>query len=81
MRKLFQRESEKAGLVPGALVHVGEASTAPVRITVMDYGAERVEERELTSVEEGVRPALRSPRAAPRRHHAYGTASQGGGFR
>jgi magnesium transporter len=52
MRKLFQRESEKAGLVPGALVHVGEASTAPVRITVMDYGAERVDEREVASVEE-----------------------------
>lgn len=56
MRKLFQRVSQKkAGLSPGTLAYVGDLADGPVRITVIDYDGERVEEREVASVEECLR--------------------------
>ncbi len=48
------KPSEKAGLPPGALVHVGE-EVRPTRITVMDYDAERMEVQELSRAEEASR--------------------------
>lgn len=44
--------SKKAGLPPGALVHVGEAHEAPTRITVIDYSKEHMQEHTLQSIEE-----------------------------
>jgi magnesium transporter len=40
--------ARKSGLPPGTLVHVGQDRTEPVRITVMAYDEERVEEKEAT---------------------------------
>jgi len=45
-------KSKRAGLPPGTLVHVGIARTSPVRIQVIDYTGERVEEKEVASVED-----------------------------
>lgn len=36
----FRNVSKKAGLPPGSLVHVGEATDDPVTITVIDYDAD-----------------------------------------
>jgi len=45
--RLIKRKSKKAGLPPGTAVHVGDRKVDKVAITVMDYDAERVEERPL----------------------------------
>jgi magnesium transporter len=52
MRKLIRRSSRKAGLPPGSLVHVGEKRAEPPNITVFDYDADHVDEREVASAEE-----------------------------
>jgi magnesium transporter len=53
VRRLFERSAPKAGQPPGTLSPVAEdAPTRPPRITVIDYTADRVEEREVASVEE-----------------------------
>jgi magnesium transporter len=46
------KRSRKTGLPPGSLVHVGSERTEKTRITVLDYDAEHVEEREIHAVEE-----------------------------
>ncbi len=48
----MKKSSEKAGLPPGVLLHVGEKKTESVRIRVMDYTADRLEEKELESIEQ-----------------------------
>jgi magnesium transporter len=48
MDKLATGLSRKAGLIPGTLVHVGDLDQHPVRITLIDYDADHVTERELT---------------------------------
>jgi magnesium transporter len=52
MLKFTKRVSGKAGLPPGTLIHVGERRTEEVRIALIDYDAEHVEETELKSIEE-----------------------------
>jgi magnesium transporter len=47
-----RKRSKKAGLPPGALVHVGERKTEKTRITVIDYNEAHYEEREARTVEE-----------------------------
>jgi magnesium transporter len=47
-----KRISTKPGLAPGTLVHVGEKKVERVRIRLIDYDEERLEERELESVDE-----------------------------
>jgi magnesium transporter len=44
--------SEKMGLSPGTLMHVGEKRTEKIRITVIDYDAAGFIEKEAASVEE-----------------------------
>jgi magnesium transporter len=44
--------SRKAGMPPGTLHLDGEPPAGPVRITVMDYDAEHVEERKVGAIEE-----------------------------
>ena len=50
MGKFIKRASKKAGLPPGTLVHIGEKKTAPVRISLWDYGPEHVQEKELQDI-------------------------------
>lgn len=54
MSRRAKRVSEKAGLPPGTLVHIGEKKTDKPRIQVMEYDGERCEERELTDLDEGL---------------------------
>ena len=46
------RRSEKSGLSPGTLMHVGEKKTEKTRITIIDYDAAGFIEKEVGSVEE-----------------------------
>ena len=46
------KRSEKAGLSPGTLMYVGEEKTGKTRITVMDYDESKLEEKEVTKIEE-----------------------------
>ncbi|MBZ0156041.1 MAG: magnesium/cobalt transporter CorA [Alphaproteobacteria bacterium] len=48
--KLTKKRSKKAGLPPGALVHIGEQRRKEVRITLIDYDETGFEEREITGV-------------------------------
>ncbi len=52
MVRFMKKNPKKAGMAPGILVHVGEKKTEYVRIRVMDYTAERLEEKELNTIEE-----------------------------
>ncbi|MBM3296883.1 MAG: magnesium and cobalt transport protein CorA, partial [Candidatus Aminicenantes bacterium] len=45
MARMMKRRSRKAGLPPGALVHVGEKKVERVRIKVMDYSPESCVEK------------------------------------
>ena len=44
--------SEKAGMPPGSLVHVGDVQEAEPRITLVDYSKDDVEELAIQSVDE-----------------------------
>jgi len=52
MVRFVKRTSKKAGLPPGALVHTGEQKTEYVRIRVIDYNEEKIDEKELRTIEE-----------------------------
>jgi len=52
MAELIGKSSEKIGLPPGMLVHIGERKDAEVRITVLDYNEKQFQEKEAQSVEE-----------------------------
>ena len=54
MVRLIKKLSKKAGLSPGTLVHIGEKKTEVVRIDIIDYDADRVEEKRLDAVDECV---------------------------
>ena len=47
-----KKSSRKAGMPPGALVHIGPKRVEKARVTVMDYDESRFEEKEITKVEE-----------------------------
>ena len=57
MRLFPRRVSKKAGLSPGALVHVGERKTEETQIRIMFYDEHTLEERELDTIEETIKPA------------------------
>ena len=46
------KRSRKSGLPPGSLVHIGPERTEKIRVTVVDYGEEHFEEREIGSPSE-----------------------------
>lgn len=48
------RRSQKAGLPPGTLIHIGETKRVPPRITVIDYSPTQFTEKTVQSVEECV---------------------------
>lgn len=52
MRRPFRKRSEKAGLPPGTMVHIGEQETEQVRIHIIDYDDGHYQELEAQSVEE-----------------------------
>ncbi len=52
MSHIMRKRSEKAGLPPGALVHVGERKTERTTITVLDYDETSFVERVVATVEE-----------------------------
>jgi magnesium transporter len=52
VRRMISRRVQQAGLVPGTPIHVGERRTEFAKITVFEYDASAVQERELGSVEE-----------------------------
>lgn len=50
--RLTKKRSEKAGLPPGTLVHIGERKTEKVRIRILDYDEAQFEEKEAKTIEE-----------------------------
>lgn len=48
----LKKASKKAGLSPGTLIHVGEKKSEKVRIRIIDYDEEKIEEREVETIEE-----------------------------
>lgn len=52
MPELIKRRSQKAGLGPGALVHIGDKKAGQVEIAVIDYDAEHFEKKQVNTVDE-----------------------------
>jgi len=52
MPRIIKKSSKMWGLAPGELIHIGEKKTDKVRITVIDYSEENLQEREISKVEE-----------------------------
>jgi magnesium transporter len=52
MPRLIKKRSEKAGLPPGVLIHVGEHKVEQVRVAVIDYDETHFQEKEVETVEE-----------------------------
>ena len=52
MVKHIKKRSEKSGLPPGSLVHVGQKKSEKVKITIIDYDEEKLREKEAKTVEE-----------------------------
>jgi magnesium transporter len=52
MLRFTKRLEKDPGLPPGTLVHVGEKKVKKVRIRVIDFDQENLEERELEKIEE-----------------------------
>lgn len=48
----MRKTSEKAGLPPGSLVHIGEKKAEKAKITLMEYGPDWVREKRVTSIPE-----------------------------
>lgn len=49
--KIKKKLSEKTGLSPGTLIHVGEKKTGQIRIRIVDYDSEQIREEEVTQIE------------------------------
>jgi len=52
MTESLRNTSDKSGLPPGSLIHVGDVLHATTRITVTDYNKEHVEELQIDSVDD-----------------------------
>ena len=52
MIESLKNPSDKSGLPPGSLVHVGDVLVAETRMSVIDYSKENIEEQQIQSVEE-----------------------------
>jgi len=50
--KFLKKTSKKAGLSPGTLIHVGEQKVEKASISLMNYDAARLEEKQLKGIEE-----------------------------
>ncbi len=56
MQKVMHRVSMKAGLPPGALVHIGERKLAETMVTLIDYAQHEISEQAVTELETLARP-------------------------
>jgi magnesium transporter len=52
MTRFLKKSSKKAGMPPGSLVHVGEKKTERVRIRIIIYDEESLEEKDFDSIDE-----------------------------
>ncbi len=52
MPRLIKKRSTKAGLPPGALVHIGERKVEKTEIRILDYDEEHLQEVEIETVDE-----------------------------
>jgi magnesium transporter len=52
INKRFKKDSQKAGLPPGTLVHIGERKQESVRITLIDYDEQNVREKQPDEIEQ-----------------------------
>ncbi len=52
MAKLIKKRSEKTGLPPGTLIHIGEKKTERVKITITEYDEMNHREQEAKTIEE-----------------------------
>ncbi|MDH5353270.1 MAG: magnesium/cobalt transporter CorA [Gammaproteobacteria bacterium] len=52
MTESLTKPSDKSGMRPGSLVHVGEVLESETRMTVIDYSKESVEQTQFQSIEE-----------------------------
>jgi magnesium transporter len=52
MPKLTKKRSEKAGLPPGSLVHIGEKKAEEVKITIIDYDETHFQEKIVKTIAE-----------------------------
>jgi magnesium transporter len=50
--KFIRKRSKKIGLPPGSMVHVGEKKVEEVKLAVIDYDQDKIEKRDLKTVEE-----------------------------
>jgi len=50
--KLVKKKSKKAGLPPGTLVHIGKKRMEKVKITIIDYDEEHLQEKDAKSIKE-----------------------------
>jgi len=50
MKKLLKKHSRKSGLLPGTLVHIGDAGSSDIKITVIDYDGDNFTEKQLTDI-------------------------------
>lgn len=52
MNESLHTPSEKLGLPPGSLIHVGNIRESKTKISVIDYSKDKIDERDVQSVEE-----------------------------
>ena len=52
MNASLSNVSEKSGLPPGSLVHVGEVQDVTTRMTVIDYSKDNIEEQQIHSIDD-----------------------------
>lgn len=52
MKLPFGLFSKKIGVIPGSLIHVGERKVEEVRLRIIDYDEEYLEEKQIDSIEE-----------------------------
>ncbi len=52
MRKLFKKQSPKAGLPPGSLLYVGDKKIEEVKITLVQYNEDKIEKEIVTNLKD-----------------------------
>ncbi len=52
MSRFIKKRSQKAGLTPGSLVHIGKKRSEKIRISLMDYNEKEITEKRLKNIKE-----------------------------
>jgi magnesium transporter len=52
MLRFIKRTSKKKGLSPGTLIHIGEKKSEEVKIFLINYDQQQLQEKELKKIEE-----------------------------